>query len=112
MSQNRYLILCALVMTGAFAGGYAANRFIPVAHAQERVGPTNVRASSFTLVNQQGQVEGTLRSGAMGAELELDDANGNPRVDIGVSGITIRDATGRRIWTSPRGMGVLPATTE
>ncbi len=99
-------------MIGAFAGGLAANRAVPVAYAQERVGPTNVRGTSFTLVNQQGQVEGTLRSGVMGAELELDDANGKPRVEIGLSGITIRDAMGRRIWTSPKGMGILPATTE
>jgi hypothetical protein len=98
-------------MTGAFAGGFAANRAVPVAYAQERVGPMNVRGTAFTLVNQQGQVEGTLRSGAIGAELELDDANGKARVEIGVSGITIRDAMGRRIWSSPK-MGVLPATTE
>ena len=111
MSRSRYLVLCALVAAGAFAGGFAANRAIPVAYAQERIGPTNVRGAAFTLVNQQGQVEGTLRGGALGAELELDDANGRPRVEIGVSGITIRDAMGRPVWSSPK-MGLLPATTE
>jgi len=99
-------------MTGAFAGGFVANRTTPVAYAQDRIGPTNVRATSFTLVDQQGQVEGTLRGSAMGAELELSDANGNSRVNIGVNGITVRDATGRRVWSSPRGTGILPATTE
>ena len=100
MTRSRYLILCALVLTG------------PVAYAQERIGPANVRGTAFTLVNQQGQTEGTLRSGVMGAELELNDANGKPRVQIGVTGITILDGMGRRIWTSPKGMGILPATTE
>jgi hypothetical protein len=92
-------------------GGYAANRAIPVAHAQDTIGPTNVRGTAFTLVNSQGRVEATLRSGAMGAELTLDDSNGHPRVEIGpVSGIVIRDANGRIQWSSPRGMGVLPAS--
>lgn len=111
MSRNRYLTLCALVLAGAFAGGYAANRAIPVAHAQDLIGPTNVRATGFTLVNPQGKVQATLRSGAMGAELILDDANGNPRVEIGpAGGIVIRDANGRVTWRSPRGMGILPAS--
>ena len=110
MSRNRYFVLCALVLTGAFAGGYAANRAIPVAHAQERVGPTSVRGTAFTLVDQQGRVQATLRGGAMGAELTLDDVNGNPRIEIGASGITIRDAMGRRVWSSPKRMGILPAS--
>lgn len=110
MSRKRYLVLCALVAMGAFAGGFIANRAVPVAYAQERIGPANVRGSSFTLVNPQGQIQGTLRSGVMGAELELEDANGKPRVQIGVTGITILDATGRRVWASPKGMGILPAT--
>src|SRR5690348_755260 len=98
MSRNRYMVLCALVLIGAFAGGLVANRAIPVAYAQDRIVPANLRATSFTLVNQQGQVQATLRGGAMGAELELDDASGNRRVDIGVSGIIIRDARGRTVW--------------
>jgi hypothetical protein len=111
VSRNRYLALCVLVLTGAFAGGYAANRAVPVAHAQEPVGPTNVRATAFTLVNPQGRVQATLRGGTMGAELTLNDPNGNPRVEIGPSGgIVLRDANGRVVWSSPRGMGILPAS--
>ena len=53
----------------------------------------------------------TLRSGSAGAELLLDDTNGRPRVEIGSSGITIRDETGRLVWKSPK-MGFLPATAE
>jgi hypothetical protein len=113
MSRKHYFALCALVMTGAFAGGFIANRTTTVAYAQDRIGPTNLRATSFTLVNQQGQVEGTLRGGTMGAELELDDASGNSRVVIGVNGITIRDAKGRPVWSSPKCSACLvPATPE
>jgi len=109
--RNRYLGLCVIALTGAFAGGYAANRALPVAHAQEPIGPANVRATGFTLVNPQGRVQATLRSGAMGSELILNDPNGNPRVEISPSGgIVIREANGRVTWRSPRGMGILPAT--
>jgi hypothetical protein len=111
VSRNRYLSLCLLVLTGTFLGGYAANRAIPVAHAQEPIGPANVRATGFTLVNPQGKVQATLRPGAMGAEMILNDPNGNPRVEIGPSGgIVIRDANGHVTWSSPRGMGILPAS--
>lgn len=110
MSRSRYLALCVLVLAGAFAGGYATNRAIPVAHAQVIPPPENIRATGFTLVNQQGKVEATLRGGAMGAELVLDDANGNPRVEIGTSpgGMIVRDATGRIVWSSPRA-SIVPA---
>jgi hypothetical protein len=111
VSRARYLTLCILVLTGAFAGGYAASRVVPVAHAQDLIGPTNVRATGFTLVNPQGRVQATLHSGAMGAELILNDPNGNSRVEIGPGGgIVIRDTNGRVTWRSPRGMGILPAT--
>lgn len=111
MSPSRYLSLCVLVLTGAFAGGYAANRAIPIAHAQDTIGPSNVRGTGFTLVNSQGRVQATLRSGAMGAELTLNDPNGNPRVEIAPGGgIVIRDSNGRITWSSPRGMGILPAS--
>ncbi|HEY3825174.1 MAG TPA: hypothetical protein VGL82_11490 [Bryobacteraceae bacterium] len=112
MSRNRYLTLCVLVSAGAFAGGYAANRSIPVAHAQAQTAPANLRATSFTLVNSQGQVQATLRSGNSGADLTLNDTNGNPRVEINPSsGIVIRDATGHVTWSSPKA-GLLPATVE
>jgi hypothetical protein len=113
MSRAQYFVLCALVMVGAFAGSFVANRGIAVVHAQDRVGPTNVRGTSFTLINPQGQVQGTLRGGAMGAQLELDDANGKPRVQIGTSGIAIRDAIGQTVWSSPKCSACLvPATPE
>ena len=110
MSRNRYFLLCALVLAGAFAGGYAANRALPVAHAQVVGPPENIRASGVTLVDQQGRVQAILRNGASGAELVLDDVNGKSRVEIGASGgIVIRDANGRVAWASPRGIGVVPA---
>jgi len=47
----------------------------------------------------------------MGAELTLNDPNGNPRVEIAQGGgIVIRDSNGRITWSSPRGMGILPAS--
>ncbi len=110
MSRKRYFTLCALALAGAFAGGYAANRAIPVAHAQVLRIPQDIRASEVTLVNPQGKVQATLRNGISGAELTLDDANGNPRVELGApAGIVVRDATGRVVWSSPRGIGIVPA---
>jgi hypothetical protein len=110
MSRTRYLALCAFVLVGAFAGGYAANRATPVAHAQV-LGPGDIRATGITLVNQQGRIQATLRCGASGAELVLDDANGKSRVEIGASGgIIVRDANGRIAWASPRALGILPAS--
>lgn len=110
MSRKRYSLLCVLVLAGAFAGSYAANRAIPVAHAQVIPLPQqNIRATGFTLINQQGKVQATVRNGAMGAELVLDDSNEKPRVEIGIGGITVLDATGRTVWSSPHGMGILPA---
>lgn len=111
MNRVRFFVLCLLVLAGAFAGGYAANRAIPVAHAQI-IPQQNIRATGFTVVDQKGKVQATLRGGAMGAELVLDDASGNPRVEVGVAagGIVIRDAMGRIVWSSPRGMGILPAS--
>jgi hypothetical protein len=84
---------------------------IPAAHAQDVIGPANVRATGFTLVNPQGKVQATLRSGPIGAELLLNDPNGTSRVEIGAAGgIVIRDANGRVTWRSPRGIGIVPAT--
>lgn len=112
MSRNRYFVLCVLVLTGAFAGGYAANRAIPVAHAQERIPAPPMRSSGFTVIDAQGKVQATLRSGTLGAELILDDAKGNARVEIGMPGIVIRDAMGRLVWSSPSRTGVVPAGAE
>jgi hypothetical protein len=112
VSRNRYLGLCIVLLAGAFAGGYAANRGIPVAHAQV-LPPAGIRATEFTLVNSQGQVQATLRSSASGADLVLNDLNGKARIEMNPSaGLVIRDANGRMIWSSPRGMGVLPASVE
>jgi hypothetical protein len=112
VSRNRYLALCALVLAGAFAGSYAANRGIPVAHAQV-LPPTSTRATEFTLVNPQGQTLGTLRGGASGAELILDDVNGRQRVELSPSGgLVTRDAFGRVTWRSPKSMGTMPASAS
>jgi hypothetical protein len=109
VSRNRYFSWCSLVLIGAFAGGYAANRANPVAHAQ-MLPPPEVRATGFTLVNSQGKVQATLRSGPMGAELILNDASGNSRAEASASGgFVVRDATGRIVWASPRRAGIVPA---
>lgn len=111
MSRTRYFANCFLVVAGAFAGGYAANRAIPVAHAQT-LPPTEIRGTSFLLVNPQGQPQATLRSGTSGAELLLNDPKGNVRVEISPSaGLIIRDANGRITWRSPKS-GTIPATAE
>lgn len=114
MSRKRYFGLCVVALAGAFAGGYAAsavsNYAVPVAHAQV-IGPQNIRAAGFTLVDPQGKVQATLRNGALGAELILDDANGKSRVEIGASGgVVVRDANGRITWSSPRTFGIVPAS--
>ena len=113
MSRYRYFGLCVLTLTGAFAGSYAANHAVPVAHAQNALPPAEVRATSFTLVNAQGQTQATLHSAPAGAELQLNDPRGNVRVEISPSGgLVIRDAFGRITWRSPKGSGVMPATAE
>ena len=111
MTRTQYFSLCSLVLVGAFAGGYAANRAIPVAHAQV-LGPQDIRATGFTLVNAQGKAEATLRGGPMGAELILNDANGNPRAEAGPRGFVVRDAAGRVMWASPHGIGIVPASGQ
>ncbi len=109
MTKSRYFTLCALVLAGTFAGAFAGSRTLPVVHAQV-IGPNNVRGTAFTLVDNQGNVQATLRGGSMGAALVLNDATGQSRVEIGASGgIVIRDAKGHVTWSSPR-TGVLPAT--
>jgi uncharacterized protein YcfJ len=110
MTRSRYLVLCALLFVGAFAGGYIGNRVSPTVHAQNLILPTDIRAKSLTLVDAQGNPQATLRPSGSGAELVLNDGAGQPRVEIAASGgIKIRDARGRVIWTSPR-IGLLPAS--
>lgn len=110
MTRSRYLVLCVLVLVGAFAGGYLADRVPRIVHAQNLILPTDIRAKSLTLVDTQGNAQATLRPSSTGAELVLNDGGGQPRVEIGASGgIKIRDARGRVIWTSPR-IGLLPAS--
>ncbi len=94
---------------GAFAGGYFGDRAIPVAHAQVLQLPGKVSATEITLVNQQGKVQATLRNGATGAELTLNDAGGHVRVAMGIEGIAVHDANGRLVWSSPRRIGIVPA---
>ena len=112
MNRTRYFALCSLVVAGAFAGGFAANRAIPVAHAQN-IPPAELRGTSFVLVNPQGQPQATLHSGTSGAELLLNDPKGNVRVELSPSGgLIVRDANGRITWRSPRGTGIVPANAE
>jgi hypothetical protein len=112
VSRTRYFALCCLALAGAFAGGYAANRAIPVAHAQT-LPPAELRGTSFVLVNPQGQALATMRGGISGAELLLNDPQGNLRVKISPSsGLVIRDANGRITWRSPSGSGLLLGTPE
>ncbi len=109
MSRTRYFALCLLVLAGAFAGGYAANRTMPVAHAQVIGPPENIRAASVTLVNQQGQAQAILRTGPAGAELGLNDQNGKSRIEISpAGGVVVRDANGFVTWRTPKA-GFLPA---
>jgi hypothetical protein len=108
MTTSRYLALCALVLAGAFAGGYVGNRALPVVHAQ-MPGADKMVATSFTLVDARGNTQATLRSGSSGAELVLLDAAGKPRVEINPSGgVVIRDGRGKITWSSPRS-GFVPA---
>ena len=112
MDRKRYLVLCALTIAGAFAGGYAANRGIPVAHAQN-LPATEVRGTQFVLTDNQGRTQATLRNGISGAELTFNDPQGNTRVEISPSrGLIIRDPSGHITWRSPRGSGILPLSAE
>jgi hypothetical protein len=90
MTRSRYLLLCALVLVGAFAGSFAGSRALPVVHAQVMT-PTAINGTSFTLVDSRGNTQAVLRSNASGG------------------GIVILDAQGRITWSSPRS-GVMPAT--
>ena len=113
MTPKRYLALCFLTVAGAFAGGYVANRAIPVAHAQVPLPPMEVRGSSFVLTNPQGQVQATLRNGVNGAELQLNDPSGKVRVELSPNGgLILRDQLGRITWRSPQGMGIMPLNAE
>jgi hypothetical protein len=96
-----------LLFSGAFAGGFVANRAVPIAHAQVLPPPT-FRGTSVTVIDQQGKVQASLRSGAPGGELILHDTDGKTRVTIGPSGIVIRDQRGRVVWSTPNG-GFMPA---
>jgi hypothetical protein len=98
----------ALLFAGAFAGGFVANRTIPLVHAQTLPTPA-FRGNSVTILDQQNKVQAILRSTANGAELTMNDADGKSRVNIGPSGIVIRDGRGRTLWASPR-TGFMPAS--
>jgi hypothetical protein len=107
-SRTRYFALCVVVLLGAFAGGFVANRAIPVAHAQ--AGPENIRATELTLVNSQGEVQAILRNGAKGAELILNAPIGKGRIELSADGgVVVHDANGRITWSSPRRGGIFPA---
>jgi hypothetical protein len=96
-----------LLFSGAFAGGFVANRAIPAAHAQTLPSPI-FRGTSVTVLDQQGKVQAALRSNTNGGELVIHDADGKSRMTIGPSGIVIKDQRGRVVWTTPTG-GFVPA---
>jgi hypothetical protein len=102
----RKIVSAALLFSGAFAGGYVANRAIPAVHAQN-LPAQSYKGTSFTVVDGQGRVQATLASGFNGAELTLTD-QGSPRVTISNSGIVVKDRTGRTVWVSPKS-GTMPA---
>jgi len=104
----RKIASALLLFSGAFAGGYVANRTITPVHAQT-LPPQAYQGTSFTIVDAQGRVQATLASGANGAELKLNDSALNPRVTINNSGIVVRDRFGRTVWASPKVSGVMPA---
>jgi hypothetical protein len=113
MNRKRYFALCLLTIAGAFAGGYAANRTVPVAHAQVPLAPMEVRGSSFVLTNPQGQTQAALKNGANGAELTLNDPQGNVRVELSPNGgLILRNQAGHITWRSPKGIGIIPLGTE
>lgn len=104
----RRIASALLLFTGAFAGGYVANRAVPLVHAQT-LPPQTYQGTSFTLVDAQGNVQATLTSNAGGPELKFSDLLHNTRVTINDSGIVIKDRFGRTVWASPRVSGVMPA---
>ena len=108
MSRLRYAGVCALALAGSFGGAFVANRGVVTAHAQSPEA-TDLRARSFTVVDQRGQRVASLRATAVGAELAINGIRG-ARVEIsGAGSISIHNAAGKLVWSAP-GPGIIPAT--
>lgn len=84
----------ALALAAGFVGGALSHSLaVPSVHAQSPAAPaTEVRARSFLLVNDKGQVVGKFSA----------ESNGKPA-------IRLFDASGREIW-SAEAPGTRPAT--
>jgi hypothetical protein len=108
MSKRRYFGICALALLGSFGGSFLANRGVVPVHAQAQE-TTDLRARSFTVVDQRGQTVATLRATVVGAELTV-GGNNRARVEIdGTGAISIHNAAGRLVWKAPSA-GIIPAT--
>jgi hypothetical protein len=74
----------ALALAAGFAGGALSHYLAPPAvEAQTPAAPTELRARSFLLVNEQGAVRGTFSL----------DASGRPA-------LRLFDASGREVWSA------------
>jgi hypothetical protein len=108
MSTFRYLGVCALAALGSFGGAFVASRGAAPVHAQTP-DATDLRARSFTVLDQRGRTVAALRATPAGAELTISGAKG-ARVDIdGAGSISIHNGAGRLVWSAP-GPGIIPAT--
>jgi hypothetical protein len=108
MSKCRYLGICALALAGSFGGSFLANRGVVSVHAQTQE-TTDLRARSFTVVDQRGRTVATLRANGLGAELTV-SGNNRARVEIdGAGAISIHNSAGRLVWSAPSA-GIIPAT--
>jgi hypothetical protein len=108
MSGLRYAGVCALALAGSFGGAFVANRGVPTAHAQSPE-VTDLRARSFTVVDQRGQRVAWLQTTVGGAELTLNGMRG-ARVEIsGAGAISIHNGAGKLVWSAPAA-GIIPAT--
>lgn len=72
------LLLCAVAVISGVAGGAAAHLFDQIVHAQNTGVPTEVRAQSFIVVNDQNETLLTIRSANDNGRqaLEIFDAKG------------------------------------
>jgi len=108
MSRSRYLGLCAVALLGSFGGAFVASRGVAPVHAQAP-DATDLRARSFTVVDQRGRTVAALRATAAGAQLTISGTRG-AKVEIsGEGSISIHNGAGRLVWSAP-GAGIIPAT--
>jgi hypothetical protein len=108
MSRLRYAGICVLALAGSFGGAFVAGRGAAPVHAQAP-NAMDLRARSFTVVDQRGRTVASLRATPTGAELTLSGMAG-ARVDVeGMGSISIHNRVGKLVWSAP-GPGIIPAT--